>query len=186
MQTIRKSMLLLAPVLLLLGSCDKKEKEVTPTLDNEAITTVTMQLTNKANAAEVVEATIDKLNTATADFSKSILNLKANTAYTGRILLADKSKTPTVDVSKEVKEEQNDHLFIYAPASGLNLTLTRTDRDTNPAPGPYPVGLAFEVVTTGASTGKLNVVLRHQPKTKNGTPTPGTTDLDTNFDVIIK
>ncbi len=111
--------------------------------------------------------------------------MKANTTYAAQILLSDKSKTPATDVTAEIKDRQNIHLFVYTPTTGLNLTVTITDKDTNPAPGPYPVGLQANMVTGAASTGKLNVVLRHQPNTKDGTAAPGSTDLDTNFGVVI-
>lgn len=162
-----------------------KEKDVAPADDNEAITTATLQLTNKANAAEVLTATVDNLD-KTADFSKATLNLKPNTVYSGKVLLSDKTKTPTLDVSAEILKEVNEHLFIYTPSATTLLTVAITDKDTNPAPGPYPVGLSFDLTTKAAGTGKLNVVLRHQPNAKNGTPTPGTTDLDTTFPVVVK
>ncbi len=184
MNLTKQSLLLLLPALLLLNGCNK-EKDVAPTDDNEAITTATLQLTNAASATEVITATVENLNT-TADFSKATLTLKPNTTYNARVLLSDKTKTPALNVSAEVKDEANEHLFIFTPTTGLNLTVTITDRDTNPAPGPFSVGLESRMVTGAASTGKLRLVLKHQPNTKNGTPTPGTTDLDTNFDVVVR
>ena len=182
---MRTPFLLLIPVGFLVGSCNKEEQSVAPTIDNESLTTVTLQLTNKANATDVVTATVDGLNT-TADFSKATLNLKANTTYSGQILLSDKTQTPATDVTAEIKARQNIHLLVYTPSAGLNLTVTITDKDTNPSPGPYPVGLLFDVATQAASTGSLNVVLRHQPNTKDGTAKPGSSDLDTTFPVVIK
>lgn len=183
--TLKKFWLLLLPIGLLFTSCKKEEQSVAPTDDNEAITTATLQLINKANSADVVTATIDKLN-ATADFSKATLNLKANTTYSGIILLSDNTKTPATDATVEIKDRQNEHLFVYTPAPTTLLTVSITDRDTNPSPGPYPIGLTYEVKTTAAGSGTINVVLRHQPNSKNGTATPGTTDLDTTFPVLIK
>lgn len=182
---LKKSWLLLLSFGLLLNGCNKEEQSVAPTIDNESITTATLQLTNKANSVDVVTATVDKLN-ATADFSKATLNLKANTTYSGVILLSDNSQTPTTDVTAEIKDRQNIHLLIYTPAPAALLTVTLTDKDTNPSPGPYPVGLTYEVKTTAASLGTLNVVLRHQPNSKNGTATPGSTDLNTTFPVVVK
>lgn len=63
--------------------------------------------------------------------------------------------------------------------------MTITDKDTNPAPGPFPLGIATQVRTGTAGTGTLKVVLRHQPNAKNGTTTPGTSDLDVNFPVVV-
>lgn len=185
---LRKSLMLLVPVALLSGACKKEVENVTPSDPNEAITTATLTLTNKATAAESVTATVDNLNT-TANFSKATLNLRANATYTGVVTLLDKTKTPTLDVSNEVKGEANEHLFVYTftPATGspASMTVTSTDRDTNPAPGPYPIGLTTELKTGVAGTGELKLVLKHQPTTKNGTSAPGTTDLNTNFNVVV-
>lgn len=184
MNFAKQSLLLLLPTLLLLNGCNKEE-DVAPSIDNEAITTATLQLTNAASTTEVITATIENLNT-NADFSKATLTLKPNTTYNARVLLTDKTKTPALDVSAEIKKEVNEHLFIFTPVAGLNLTVTITDKDSNPTPGPFPVGLESRMVTGAASAGKLRLVLKHQPNTKNGTTTPGTTDLDTNFDVVVK
>ena len=168
MYAIKKSLWLVVAISLLASACKKDEQNVAPTDDNEALTTATLTLTNKANAQDVVTATIENLNKS-ADFSNATLKLKPNTTYSGTI-----------------KEKANEHLFVYMPSTTNLLTVTITDRDTNPAPGPYPVGLSFDLQTGAAATGKLNVRLRHQPNAKNGTPTPGTDDLNTDFPVVIQ
>ncbi|AKD55423.1 hypothetical protein [Spirosoma radiotolerans] len=180
-----KSILVLGLMSLLAGACKNDEQNVAPTDDNEAITTATLALTNKTTPTDIVTATIENLNT-TADFSKATLTLKANTTYTGAISLLDKTKTPALDATEEIREKLNEHLFVYTPSTGLALTITLTDKDTNPAPGPYPVGLTTEIKTGAAGSGKLKVVLRHQPNVKNGTATPGSSDLDTDFNVVIQ
>jgi hypothetical protein len=185
MNTLTKQSIWLACVILLAGACKNDEQNVAPTDDNEAITTATLTLTNKATPIEVVTATVDNLN-STADFSKATLNLKANTTYTGVVLLLDKTKTPALDATLEIKEKANEHLFVYTPTPATLLTVTLTDKDTNPSPGPYPIGLTTEIKTGAVGSGKLKVVLRHQPNVKNGTATPGTSDLDTDFTVMVK
>ncbi len=185
MQLLKTSMLYGVILAGLLTACNKEEQSVAPTIDNEAITTATLQLTNKANSADVVTATIDNLTT-TPDSSKATLNLKANATYTGVVLLSDKTQTPATDVTAEIKDRQNIHLFVYTPAPANLFTVAITDRDTNPAPGPYPIGLTYNLTTTTAGAGRLNVVLRHQPNTKNGTADPGSTDLNIDFPVVIK
>jgi len=185
MQIFKKSVLLLVAVGSLLGACKKDEENVAPTDDNEAITTATLRLTSTTNPADTVSATIENLNTQ-ANFSRATLNLKANTTYSAVIQLWDKTQTPALDATAEIREKANEHLFVYTPASGLNLRVNLTDQDTNPAPGPYPIGLSATMTTGAASSGDLNVVLRHQPGAKNGTAQPGTSDLDTRFPVVIK
>jgi len=185
MNTMKKSLLLLLPAALLLGSCNKDEQNVAPTGDNEAITTATLTLTSQTTPVQTVTATVENLNTS-ADFSKAALLLRPNTTYTGTITLLDKTKTPTLDVSAAVKKEANEHLVVYTPAPAALLTVTITDKDTNPAPGPFPLGLATQIRTAAAGTGTLRVVLRHQPDVKNGTATPGTSDLDITFPVVVQ
>jgi hypothetical protein len=68
------------------------------------------------------------------------------------------------------------------------MTVTITDKDDNN----LPIGLEAEVVTgsSAVSNGKLKVQLRHQPPinnqpTKNGSPTPGSDDINVDFNVMI-
>jgi hypothetical protein len=184
----KSTLFMLLAVATLSFSCNRDEENVDPDDDNERITTVVLQFTNKANSTEVVTATLDGLATdgSQPNSVSATAQLRPNTAYSMRITLSDKTQTPAKDITAEVKEEANEHLLVYRPATGLNLTVTPNDRDTNPAPGPYPIGLTADATTGAASTGKLNVVLRHQPGTKNGMATPGTSDLDVNFDVVIR
>jgi hypothetical protein len=189
MQAIRKNLWFVLAISLLAGGCKKEEENPTPTDGNEAITTATLTLTSQTMPVETVTATVESLNT-NADFSRAALTLKANTTYAGVITLLDKTKTPTLDVSADVKKEANEHLLVYTftPATGssASMTVIATDKDTNPAPGPYSIGLATQVKTGAAGTGKLKIILRHQPNAKNGTAGPGTSDLDTDFTVTIQ
>lgn len=186
MQFLKKSLWFVLVVSLLVGACNKDEQNVAPTDDNEAITTAILSLTNAANAQDIVTATVENLNsTISPDFTKATLNLKADATYSGTIQLYDKTQTPTLDATEEIREKANEHLFVYTPSAASLLTVTLTDKDTNPAPGPYPVGLTFSLKAGPAATGKLKVQLRHQPNTKNGTATPGTDDLNVDFPVVI-
>ncbi|GAB3221267.1 hypothetical protein GCM10027423_53940 [Spirosoma arcticum] len=174
---------------LLAGACKNDEENPAPSDPNEAITTATLTLTSQTTPVQTVTATVENLNT-NADFSRALLTLRANTTYVGAVTLLDKTKTPALDVSAEVKDEANEHLVVYtftpATSSPASMTVTSTDRDTNPAPGPYPIGLATQIQTGAAGTGRLKVVLKHQPNAKNGMASPGTTDLDTDFNITIQ
>lgn len=176
----------LPALLLLLVSCQFPERTVAPTNDNEAITTVMLTLTNQSDSTDVRTALIDNLGSNRPDFSRDTLKLAPNRTYTCKIGMVNKLTDPFSDATTEIRELANEHLLIYTPAAGLNLTVIITDRDTNPPPGPYPIGLTSSFSSGTASAGKLSVVLRHQPDTKNGTATPGTSDLDTSFDVVIR
>jgi hypothetical protein len=194
------------------SGCSKEESAVAPTIANESLTTVTLQLTNQADATDKPTCTyefhFDNNGNVTSSDSTA-LTLKANAKYNAVVQLYDKLQTPVFDVSAEIKERQNYHLFFFQPtpisaaslvtgitspyipgtptaSAGpyLNLSVARTDVDTNsPA---LQIGLTDLFTTGAASTGNLEVVLRHQPNAKNGTYAPGSTDLDVNFKVIIK
>ncbi|TAE21496.1 MAG: hypothetical protein EAZ91_25180 [Cytophagales bacterium] len=181
------SLLSLLALATLLFSCGD-EKNVDPTEDNERITTISLQFINKADPKDAVVLTLDNIGAdGTQPTSSSTSgSLKPYAAYSMAVVLGDRSKNPAEDVTAKIKAEANEHLFVYTPSSGLNLGITLSDLDTNPAPGPYPVGLTANASTGPPSTGKLNVVLRHQPGTKNGKATPGTSDLDVNFDVVVR
>ncbi len=185
MKTLSKALWTAFVVSLLISSCKHDEENVTPTDDNEAITTAILSLTNTANTQEIVTATLDNLTAQVPDVSKSTLNLKANTTYSGTVQLYDKTQTPTLDATTEIREKANEHLFVYTPSVTSLLTVTITDHDSNPAPGPYPIGLTYTLKAGAVATGKLKVQLRHQPNAKNGTTTPGTDDLNVDFPVVI-
>jgi hypothetical protein len=190
MQLFKKAVVLMLPISVLFAACNRDEQNPTPTDDNERITTATLSLTNTAAPTEIVTATIDGIGDAQPNVTGATLSLKTNATYNGSVSLLDKSKTPTVNQTDDIRQEANEHLFVYtytpATSSPASLTVTATDRDTNPTPGPYPVGITTSVRTGAASTGTLNVVLRHQPNVKNGTATPGSSDLDVNFPVVIR
>jgi hypothetical protein len=197
----------------ILLSCKRPEKTVAPIISNEELTTIQLKLTNTVNAVDTLTAQWQQLldangNPLPVDTSKAVLTLTANATYTCSLLIYDKSQNPVVNVTTEIYYRRNYHLFFYQPTpittqnliisntstdipgtptstsgSYLNLTVIRTDYDTNNPP--LQVGLSTNFVTGAASSGRLRVVLRHQPDAKNGTYAPGSSDLDINFSVII-
>jgi hypothetical protein len=108
--------------------------------------------------------------------------LRANTIYTGAITLLDETKTPVANVTDEVAKESDEHLFVYTSTPANLMTVTRTDRDSKN----LEVGIRTQVVTAAAGTGSLRVTLRHQPGSKNGTATPGDTDVEVTFPVTVQ
>jgi hypothetical protein len=202
-----------------LASCNKDEEVVSPSVENEAVTTMTLTVTNAASATDTQTATWEQLLDAQGNpvstgpnVSQANLTLKPNTTYNVTVGLFDKTQTPTFDVGAEIKERANIHSFFFQPlpttqplvipaptgadtyplpiptpvptGNPLNLKVNRTDLDTNATP--LPLGITNTFVTGAASTGYLQVVLRHQPNSKNGTYAPGSTDFDAGFTVKIQ
>lgn len=169
-------------------SCKKDESTVSPPApDNEFITTVKLVATNANDPNDVQTASwvdMSPDDTTSPDISNAVLNLHANTNYKVQVQFWDESKSPASEITPEIAERGNYHLICFNIQSGLNLNITRTDSDTNtPA---LPIGLTDDFAAGAASSGNLEVELRHQPNVKNGTCDPGSTDADVNFQINIQ
>ena len=168
-------------------ACKKDEKIVSPPVPgNEFLTTVSLIATNVADPTDVQIASITD-TTIIPNPPDSIdhhdLVLKANSSYNVSVLFLDETKKPAGNVTDDIYDRRNYHLLCFTPA-GPNLTVKRTDKDTN-TPS-LEIGLQ-DLFTTGlASTGILNVQLRHQPNAKNGSCDPGSSDADVDFNITIK
>ncbi|HWB62036.1 MAG TPA: hypothetical protein VG603_00895, partial [Chitinophagales bacterium] len=170
-----------------MNGCNKPEAISPPPPGNEFLTTTELVAVDKADTTvrdTAVWTKLDPNSPDPPDTSRAFLNLKPGHTYDVQIILLDETQNPVVVVSDEIKERQNYHLFCFDISGGLNLTVNRTDLDTNNPP--LPVGLTDNFITGSASNGSLEVILRHQPNSKNGTCDPGSTDLDVTFQINIQ
>jgi hypothetical protein len=110
------------------------------------------------------------------------VTLKANTEYTRTIEFLDESKSPVEDITDEIQEESDEHLLAYTASPASLLTYTYGNKDANN----FPIGLTGTAKSATAGLGKLKVQLRHQPGAKNGTPTPGSDDVNLHFNLKIQ
>jgi hypothetical protein len=100
----------------------------------------------------------------------------------------DDTKSPVKDITEEIAEESDVHLFVFKTTPAALLTMTILDKDTNG----LPIGLSSSVLTQSTpGTGKLNLLLKHQPElngaiVKTGQEAGGSTDIDLSFDVEVK
>jgi len=104
------------------------------------------------------------------------IRLNANTVYQLSILLLDESKVPADTISNEVAAEADDHMFFFQ-FSGVDLSFSYLDSDSNG----FGVGLLTRWISGNAGTGTSRIILKHQPGVKDGTITPGETDIDLLF-----
>ncbi|QJX47057.1 hypothetical protein HMJ29_08960 [Hymenobacter taeanensis] len=184
---LRPTFLALLASATVFSACKKDNEDPTPDDDNEQITTVTYTLTPQGGGTPLTIQYRD----ADGDggqpgvITPATLVLAPNTTYTGSLTLLDETKTPAENTTAEILEKGDEHLFVFTP-SNVNLTITATDKDKNN----LPIGLATQAVTGTANatgtTGSLKVVLRHQPGAKNGTATPGSTDVEVNFPTVVR
>jgi hypothetical protein len=162
-----------------------KKDEPAPVEDNETITTVRLKLTQGGTTSTFNFKDLDGDGGNPPVIDK--VSLKPNTAYTLALEVLDESKNPASDITAEIKKEQDEHIIQYVATPASLLAVNVTDKDSRN----LAVGLSASVQTAAAGTGKIRVVLYHQPPVggvavKNGTFTVGSTDFDVSFDVEIK
>lgn len=166
-----------------ISSCKKDSVEAEE--ENELITTV------KLNFSAGGSTQTFKYSDPDGDGGKmptiDAISLKPNTTYTLTVEILDESKTPIGNITDEVKTESDEHLFVYTPSPSSLLTYTYGDKDANN----FGIGLTGTAKTNAAGTGKLKVQLRHQPPvngkaSKDGTPTPGSDDVNIDFNVTVQ
>ena len=120
------------------------------------------------------------------------LTVAKNTTYDGRIQVLNESVTPAVDITKEVKEEAENHQFFYEPSGGIaDAIVTYTDRESDYGDNigvDHPVGVTFSIaILQPAPAGKLRVILSHfDERPKDGQTPSDETDIDVTFDVIVE
>ena len=183
-----KTLKLLLPVvgLFLFTACN--DDEATPPNEEEVITTLIMTFTPDGGGAAVA-FTFQDLDGDGGNAPTTITApLAANTTYNTTVTFLNETETPAEDITEEVKEEDEEHQVFYG-ITGANLTVAYADADADT----NPVGVETVVTTGDASTGTLNVVLRHEPD-KNAagvsdgdiTNAGGSSDIDVTFDVDIQ
>jgi hypothetical protein len=162
-------------------SCKKDDDlpELPPPSENEVevITTLRITFTDVLGVQPTVSATFrdpDGEGGIGPDIFDTI-RLAPSTTYNASILLLNETASPVDTISNEVLDEGADHLFCFDP-TGANVTISRTDTD-----GTYEIGLQSQWVTGAVSTGSVTITLKHQPGVKDGTCTPGDTDVEVTF-----
>ncbi len=114
--------------------------------------------------------------------------LAPHTSYTVDTRVLNEKENPMEDITLEVIDEKDDHLFLYRsnPASGAG-SIVSTGGDVDGNGDPFNQTISF---TTGApGSGTLTVYLIHEPTDKAGlTPeqTGGETDVQAVFPVKIQ
>jgi hypothetical protein len=152
------------------------------TNEEEVVTTVIVTLTPTEGDAIVMtwddvnlDAIVDESEITTSD------NLLASTSYTADIQLLNKSADPDIDITEEVQEEAEDHIFCFT-VTGVNIAISNLNKDSNE----LPLGITSTWTATTQSSGTVNITLRHQPGVKTGDcPGAGDTDASITFPVIV-
>ncbi len=162
-----------------------KKDEPAPVEDNENLTTLKLKFTEGGTTSTFTFKDLDGAGGNAPVIDK--ISLKPNTNYTMTVEILDESKTPVVNVTDEIVTQKDEHLFEYISTPATLIAVTTTDKDSRG----FNVGLVGTAKTTAVGTGKLQVVLHHQPPVngqavKNGSFSVGSVDVDVTFDVEVK
>ena len=183
MKSTRKSILMAMIAMAMTAGC--KKDEPAPVEDNENLTTVKLKFMESGTTSTFTFKDLDGAGGVAPTIDK--ISLKPNKTYTLAVEILDETKKPVETISDAIFAERDQHIFEYVPTPATILSVTTTDKDTRG----LPVGLTASVKTTAVGTGKLQVVLHHQPPVngkivKDGTFKIGSIDFDGTFVVEVK
>src|SRR5262249_2964566 len=111
---------LISTTVLVLVSCSYDERQVNPVIENEALTTVRLNLVNASDASDTTHAQWEQLldnngKPMPVDISQADLSLKAQSTYNATLVILDKTQRPPDTLSQEIKVRGNYHLFFFQP-----------------------------------------------------------------------
>jgi hypothetical protein len=167
-------------------SCGKDDDspENPPAISNEEelITTVALQFIDPSGVNPDVNATFKDVDGpgGLEPSQFDTIRLASGSLYHATILLLNESANPIEDITVEVLDEAEDHLFCYTPED-IDLSISRTDTD-----GVFELGITSNWLTGLAGMGAVRIVLKHQPGIKDGSCDPGETDVEIDFEVVIE
>jgi hypothetical protein len=160
-----------AAALLNLSSCHKHD-------EGELITTVKLTLTSKSGGAAKTFIWSDPDGIGgNAPKQTDTIMCDSGIDYSGDLQFFNGD----TDITSEIKNEGGEHFVCFTGPTSDVLEITYTDSD-----GKYPIGLSTEWKAKKKSSGLVRIALKHQPKKKDGTCSPGETDVDVTFPLWIK
>jgi len=181
MKKSKHFLLLLLSAMVVMQGCKKDDDLVpvpAPVNEPELITTLRIEFTDSANSANKVVTIFKDLDGEGGNEPGQFdsLKLEANKTWYFETSLLNESVSPSENITDEIKEEADDHLFVYS-STGINANIKITDKDSKN----LPLGLKGTFKTGAASSGTTTVVLKHQPGIKDGTADKGETDVEVTF-----
>jgi len=140
-----------------LTGCNKDVQTVTPALPgNEFLTTVELQLVNTSNPLDAPLAISTQISPYTGTYqgdsvysNLALLNLKANSTYTGQVIILDETQHPIDTVSTEILARENYHLFFFQPSPIDSSNFIISSTTTNIPIADWNVGVPASDTTAG-------------------------------------
>ena len=159
--------------------------------EEELITTVKITLTEVGTSTVVTVQFQDLDGPVGTDGTVDTLRVNTGSTYNATLQILNEDETPSEDITEEVKDEAEEHMFWITPVGGFaTATATRTDKEsdymtsqTNPD---LEVGVTFQlVVPSSAGDGSLTVALDHYDDVaKDGSTRSNETDIEVTFPVV--
>lgn len=174
------------------ASCSSDDPTAPP-VDNEHAppTTITVELV-KLDAGG--NPTSEKTSATVRDTSvvkgkprvEGLLLIDAGAVYRGSITLFDESKSTAENVTDDIVQEKDGHIFLFTPGGGLDASRIQISDKDKDSKG-FDVGLSFRLQATAgqAVTGTINVQLRHYDS-GNKNDTVFDTDINSELPVQIR
>ena len=172
--------------------------EEDPNEEEEVINQVVLTFTPDGGGDAITATWFDADGDGVGNPTIDDIDLAPNTTYEMAITLTNTLEDPDEDITAEIEEEDDEHMFFFAftadvftnPAGDGNVdnrddALVYNDEDENG----LPVGLSTNWTTgAAASDAEFRVVLKHQPglKTATSDATVGGTDIDIEFTLNIQ
>ncbi len=166
--------------------------------EEEVINRIVLNFTPTAGGEVISAAWFDEDGEGVGSPTIDEISLTPNTEYTMSLSLENTLGAEVEDVTEEISEEADEHMFFFGftadifsnPTGDGNIDsrqdpLVYNDQDSNG----NPIGLSTTWITGGAtSTADFRVVLKHQPDLKTATSdaTIGGTDVDITYSLSIQ
>jgi hypothetical protein len=174
---------------LFICSCNKKKVESPAPVEQELITTLTLKVFDPGTGDTLSFRYFVPSGFSGGSMASSVdtIKLAGTASFAAAISLANEQATPVEDVTAEVIQEKNKHLFSYnsVPETGPGSIVTANgDLDDNQ----MPFNRQITLTTQAPGQGSLTIKLIHEPADKlgaNPAAIGGETDAEAVFPVII-
>lgn len=172
------------------AACKKDKVETPAPVEQELITTLKLKVTNSDGFDKTFVYKIENGfgSTTQGSITKDDVVLAPNKTYNVEVQLLNEKASPVEDITSEVINENDEHLFLFqsTPVSG-NGSIATSDGSKDKNGSPFNQTIKF--TTGGAGSGSLDVTLKHQPTNKAAT-TPdgagGETDVEATFNIKLQ
>ncbi len=174
------------------SSCSDDDDKPTPVVENEVITTVTAVYTPVGGGDKITLTYKDLDGDGKQDGLPVSGKFAQNKTYNGVVTFLNETVNPAVDITEEIKELGLEHQIFYQKTGTIN-SISYADTASNFDSSGKPIGLESVFTTTGAASGSIKIILKHEPNKSalnvakgDITNAEGTTDVEVTFNIVVE